>query len=75
MLQELARPAEAEAIYRSVLEADPKHVGALSGLGHLTKERGEKTAALSHFEAAVAADPGNPWVRCDAAKLLRELAA
>jgi tetratricopeptide (TPR) repeat protein/cytoskeletal protein CcmA (bactofilin family) len=74
MLHELARASEAEAIYKSVLEADAKHVGALSGLGQLAKDRGDKEAALAHFEAAVAADPANPWVRCDAANMLRELA-
>ncbi len=74
MLYELARAPEAELIYKSVLEADAKHVGALSGLGQLAKERGDKEAALAHFDAAVAADPANPWVRCDAANMLRELA-
>ncbi|HEX4351795.1 MAG TPA: tetratricopeptide repeat protein, partial [Polyangiales bacterium] len=74
MLQELARGSEAEAIYASVLEADAKHVGALSGLGQIAKERGEKGTALAHFDAAAAADPANPWVRCDAANMLRELA-
>ena len=73
MLHELGCGVEAETIYKSVLESDAKHANALSGLARLAQERGEKAIALTHFEAAVAADPGNPSVRCDAANILREL--
>ena len=73
MLQELGRSAEAEAICNAILGSQPKHAGALSRLAYLAKERGEKAIALAHFEAATAADPGDPWMRCDAATMLREL--
>jgi tetratricopeptide (TPR) repeat protein/cytoskeletal protein CcmA (bactofilin family) len=73
MLLEAGRADEAEVIYKSVLESEPKHVDALGGLGRLAHARGDRASALPYFETAVTADPRNPAVRCELAKILREV--
>lgn len=55
-----ARFEEARAVYGSLLQTAPAHVGALIGLGKLERRRGDHAAALAHFEAAVAAAPRDP---------------
>lgn len=65
--------AETEAMLRSALDANPLDRAALSGLGHLERQRGNPAAALECFAALIAADPEDPSPRCVAANLLRRL--
>jgi tetratricopeptide (TPR) repeat protein len=74
ILRELSRFGEAEAMLTTVLDTDQEHVGALTGLGHIARQRGELDAALGFFEAAVKADAKNPDLRCELATVLREAA-
>ena len=69
----LGRTDEAEAEYRAVLELNPGHPGALAGLGHAARRRGNRAAALGHFEAAWNADPTNIWAGMEAAAELCHL--
>jgi tetratricopeptide (TPR) repeat protein len=50
------------------LELEPRHFGALSGLGMIYDAIDEPEAALRSFEAAVAVNPhlDGPWQRIDA---------
>ncbi len=54
---EAGRLAEAEALYRLVLNASPDHVNALQALGVIVAERGEYPAAETWFGRAVALAP------------------
>jgi len=73
VLRELARIDDAETMFKSVLETHPEHVGALTGLGRLARQRRNRVGALGYFEAAAKADPRDPWTLCDLANILREL--
>ena len=48
---------QAQAAYERALAADEGNARAHAGLGRLQRTRGEIEAALSHFNAALAADP------------------
>jgi lipopolysaccharide biosynthesis glycosyltransferase/lipopolysaccharide biosynthesis regulator YciM len=72
-LREMDRLEEAEAAYRRVLEQRPNAIGALIGLGHLQKSRGDWPAALVHYEEAAAANPDNPKPQFEMMVALREL--
>jgi tetratricopeptide (TPR) repeat protein len=72
ILRELSRFTEAETMLKSVIENDKQHVGTLTGLGHIARQRGELDAALGYFETALQAEPQNPDLRCDLAAVLRE---
>jgi len=56
------------------LALEPRHFGALSGLGEIYLSLGRKAAALKAFEAALAIDPFLAGVKETVAKLQRELA-
>jgi len=58
-LLSMSRLDEAEAHYQRALERSPTHFGALSGLGHVARKRGDAMGALAYFEAAVAVEPRN----------------
>jgi len=72
-LQALRRFDEAEIMYRNVIGRSPAHSGALVGLGHTLRERGDRQGALAAFEAAAAGEPGNLDLRNAIAYLLRDL--
>ncbi len=72
ILRELSRFGEAETMLKAVLETDKDHVGALTGLGHIARQRDELDVARGYFETAVKADPKNPDLRCELATVLRE---
>ena len=57
--QQAGRLAEAEALYRAVVEADPRHAGALHRLGALALEGGSPELAAAPLERAVALEGGN----------------
>jgi predicted O-linked N-acetylglucosamine transferase (SPINDLY family) len=57
-LHQVGRIAEAEAIYRKILEEDPAHFDARHMLGVVHLQRGEHIAALRNIEAALKTKPG-----------------
>jgi cytoskeletal protein CcmA (bactofilin family) len=65
--------AEAEATFKAALEKNVCDVAALSGLGHLARQRGDLVGALHYFELIMAADAGNVSVRCVSIDILRAL--
>lgn len=54
---------EAEAICRALLAAGTSTAQARIRLGLAARRRGDHAAALDHFEAALAAEPGDGWAR------------
>jgi mannosyltransferase OCH1-like enzyme/Tfp pilus assembly protein PilF len=58
-LRELTRFDEAERCYRRVLELSPKNAGALLALGRIARRRGDRAAALEHFQAALVTNPAH----------------
>lgn len=57
-LHEAGQLDRAEAIYRSVLAAQPRHPQAQHLLGLVHHQRGDNMAALQSINAAIMADPG-----------------
>jgi len=57
--QAAGRLAEAEALYRAVVEADPRHTGALLRLGGLALEGGRPELAVATLERATALEGEN----------------
>ncbi len=55
------------------LDLEPRHFGALSGLGQIELARGDPEAALSAFEAAVQVHPHLPGTRDLIERLRRSL--
>jgi protein O-GlcNAc transferase len=53
------RFAEAEPLYRHVLDLDPKQAAALQNLGILVFQKGDASGAAQLFRAAIAVNPGN----------------
>jgi tetratricopeptide (TPR) repeat protein len=53
--------SDAEAIFRKMIAADPKHAEALNSFAYMLAERGQKLdESISLVERALAIDPGNP---------------
>jgi tetratricopeptide (TPR) repeat protein len=51
---------EAEAVFRQMIAADPKHADALNSLGYMFAERGQRLdEAVALLERALAIEPGN----------------
>jgi tetratricopeptide (TPR) repeat protein len=65
---------EAEAIYRSICEADIANVPALAGLGQIARRRGELSVALTYLQKAVSLDPARLAIQLELADVLRNLA-
>lgn len=59
----LGNLADSIADVDATLELEPRHFGALSGLGQIQMQRGDPEAALSAFEAAVRMHPHLPGTR------------
>jgi len=57
--QQAGRLAQAEALYRAILEADPNHADALHMCGGLALQAGRPDAALAVIARAIAIDGGN----------------
>ncbi len=72
-LAALGRTDEAEAEYRAVLHLHPGHPGAHVGLGHAARRRGDRQAALGHFQAAWDANPAQVQPGLEAAAELCQL--
>jgi tetratricopeptide (TPR) repeat protein len=54
--------ARARETWSSVLAREPRHIGALKGLGFLYYWAGDLDSALDHLEDALATDPTDPSV-------------
>ena len=65
----LGNLADSVADVDVTLDLEPRHFGALSGLGQIELKRGDPEAALSAFEAAVRMHPHLPGTR----DLIRQL--
>jgi cytoskeletal protein CcmA (bactofilin family) len=63
---------EAEAMFKSVLDRHPRNLGALAGLGHLARRRGDHAAMREHYMAALAVEPMNLTLRVDIARAFKE---
>jgi cellulose synthase operon protein C len=72
-VEDCASLAEAEATFRAALKANLCDVAALSGLGHLARQRGDLAGALHYFELIMAADAENVSVRCVSIDILHAL--
>ena len=67
------RFAEAHALYRRVLDADPRHADALHLLGVLHHQQGRSDLALDRLRRAVAIDPAQPTFRNNLGVVLRAI--
>lgn len=72
-LRELGRLDEAEVLLRWVLDGEGANFGALVGLAHVLRQRGDRAGSLASFEAAAAADPSHIGASLEVVNLLREL--
>ena len=54
---------QAEALYRRILEEQPKHPDALHGLGYIAHQVGRHPLALDLIQRAMAANPAHPRYR------------
>jgi len=63
---EAGQLAQAETLYRGILEALPRHAQANYGLGRLAVRVGQANEGLPHFAAALEAQPENAeyWLGC-----------
>jgi len=59
-LHQAGRLAEAEALYRQVLAAQPNHPGALQLLGVISHQVGRHDVAVDFINKSVALEPNNP---------------
>lgn len=72
-LRKTSRLAEAEALYCSILDDQPRQVSALAGLGRIAQARGELRIAIKHYQAAVAVNPTRTDLKLEIAAQLRKL--
>jgi tetratricopeptide (TPR) repeat protein len=72
-LRALRRFDEAEAAYRDAIKDSPRHSGALMGLGHVLRERGDRVGALAAFEAAAETESQNLAIKNAIGYLLRDM--
>ncbi len=64
---------EAEANYREVLAANPRHTGALGYLGLLAHQAGHSEAAIDLLRKAIASDRRNPEPHYNLARILSDI--
>ena len=69
---QVGRLREAEANYREVLAANPRHTGALSYLGLLAHQAGHSDAAIDLLRKAIASDRRNPEPHYNLARILSD---
>jgi len=67
------RMREAEANYREVLAANPRHTGALGYLGLLAHQAGHSEAAIDLLRKAIASDRRNPEPHYNLARILSDI--
>ena len=66
------RLRDAEANYRDVLAANPRHTGALGCLGLLAHQAGHSDAAIDLLRKAIASDKRNPEPHYNLARILSD---
>jgi tetratricopeptide (TPR) repeat protein len=66
------RLRDAEANYRDVLAANPRHTGAMSYLGLLAHQAGHSDAAIDLLRKAIASDKRNPEPHYNLARILSD---
>jgi Tfp pilus assembly protein PilF len=69
------RDVEAFEDVRRVLELEPRHFGAVCSFAQICLRRGDRAAALTAFETALAINPQLGGVRAAIADLRESLAA
>ncbi|MGU7769496.1 tetratricopeptide repeat protein [Burkholderia sp. MR1-5-21] len=69
-LHEAGLLAEAEVLYRHVLEMDPNHVDALRSLGVLAHSAKQYNAAVELLDRALNLDPSSPQIHVNLADVL-----
>jgi tetratricopeptide (TPR) repeat protein len=72
-LRSLERLDEAGRILSDLLNAEPRHVGALIERGHLLRKQDDQEGAAAAFAAAAATDPDNRNIAVELARALRAL--
>ena len=70
-LRKLQREPDAETVLRRLVEANPRNLSALVGLGHLLMETGRLDEAETPLQKAVAAEPRDPRASAALARLAR----
>lgn len=73
-LHQQGQLAEAETLYRDVLNIQPDNPDALHFLGVLESQRGRREAGLSLIDRAVKVNPRNPSAFYNRAGILRDMA-
>ena len=58
---------------RRTLALEPRHFGAISGMGLIFLSRGDQAGALAAFEAVVAIHPNSPGARARIEELRKRL--
>ncbi|HEY4030364.1 MAG TPA: tetratricopeptide repeat protein, partial [Caulobacteraceae bacterium] len=71
-LHQAGRLAEAQALYDQVLQADPRHSGALHYLGYLWFQKGDTGRALGLIGRAVELAPKDPGIRYNRGLILKQ---
>jgi Tfp pilus assembly protein PilF len=59
-------------MFKSVLARYPRNLGALAGLGHLARRRGDLAAMREYYLAALAVEPANLNLRVEVARAFKE---
>lgn len=73
ILYQLGRLEESKADAEKVVALEPRHFGALSGLGLIAQARNDENAALAAFERALAANPHMAQIRATVDTLRRKV--
>jgi hypothetical protein len=73
--QRAGRLAEAEQLYRSILQARPDHPGITNNLGLLLKDQGRLEEAAATFRRMIALKPDDALAHCNLGNILRQQGA
>jgi protein O-GlcNAc transferase len=65
------RPAEAERLYRSILQALPDHPGISNNLGLALKDQGKLEEAAATFRRVLAVKPDDALAHCNLGNVLK----
>jgi len=65
------RPAEAERLYRGILQALPNHPGVSNNLGLALKDQGKLEEAATTFRRVITVKPDDVLAHCNLGNLLR----
>jgi Tfp pilus assembly protein PilF len=65
------RPAEAERLYRGILQARPDHPGISNNLGLALKDQGKLEEAAATFQRVLAVRPDDALAHCNLGNVLK----